>query len=698
VQFRSSIRAVSLCLLASPVSALEELPEILVTAEFRDTKLLQSSASISVLGADLIHQRAAQHLEEILNVAPNVNFASGTSRARYFQIRGVGDRSQFETPLNPSVGFLLDGVDFSGIGSIGTLFDVEQVEILRGPQGTLHGANALAGLINVNSAAPSEEQYNHLEASAGDYDSYSLGFVSSGPISDSLLYRIAAQTFTSDGYTDNNYLDKNDTSDRDESTLRGRLRWLASDIHSLDLNISWIDLDNGYDAYSLDNNRDTLSDEPGKDTQESTSVALQSDSQFQRIQVQTLLSYANTDSDYSYDEDWTYVGFHPDGYSSTDHYSRQRDSVSAELRLLSTEASKVFGNKTAWVTGLYYLSNDEQLDRRYTYAADFDSDYDTETFAAFVQLDTALSDKLTLITGLRWENRSIDYSDNNGVNFDPDENLWGGKLALEYDWSDSTMSYASISRGYRGNGINAGILASIDATEDPAIIDTLNKVRTFDEETLINYELGIKSSLLHNSLQARLALFYMDRDDQQVNGSFLIPQDDGGTSFVDYTSNAAEGENYGAELEIDWLASDALRLWANLGLLDTEFDDYVNVFGEDLSGRSQAQAPEYQYSLGGRYDFSPGVFLRLEVEGKDKFYFSDRHNEQSDSYDLVNASAGIERQQWTLTLWGRNLTDEDYYVRGFGSFGNDPRKGYITEPYYQFGEPRMYGVTASYTF
>ena len=183
-----------------------------------------------------------------------------------------------------------------------------------------------------------------------------------------------------------------------------------------------------------------------------------------------------------------------------------------------------------------------------------------------------------------------------------------------------------------------------------------------------------------------------------IESSILIDVSVYPNPFVDYTSNAAEGENYGAELEIDWLASDALRLWANLGLLDTEFDDYVNVFGEDLSGRSQAQAPEYQYSLGGRYDFSPGVFLRLEVEGKDKFYFSDRHNEQSDSYDLVNASAGIERQQWTLTLWGRNLTDEDYYVRGFGSFGNDPRKGYITEPYYQFGEPRMYGVTASYTF
>jgi iron complex outermembrane receptor protein len=696
--FKPSVKILILSLLPGPLIALETLPEVVVTAEFRDTRLLQSANSTSVLGAELIQQRAAQHLEEILNVAPNVNFASGTSRARYFQIRGVGDRSQFVEPLNPSVGFLLDGVDFSGIGSIGTLFDVEQVEILRGPQGTLHGANALAGLINVSSAAPAEESYHRLEASAGDYSTYSLGLVSSGPITDKLLYRVAAQSFTSDGYTDNNFLGKDDTSDRDEATVRARLRWLASDIHTLDLNGSWIDLDNGYDVYSLDNVRDTISDEPGQDSQQSGSISLQSSSNFERVQLRTMVSYANTDSDYSYDEDWTYAGFHPDGYSSSDHYARERDSVSAELRLLSTEASRLFRDRSDWVVGVYYLANDEELGRRYTYAADFDSDYDTETFALFAQLDTRLTDKLTLVSGARWENRSIDYSDNNGVSFDPDDDLWGGKLALEYDWNENTMLYSSVSRGYRGNGINASILASIEATDEPAIIAGLNRVRTFDEETLINYELGLKTSLLANSLQTRLALFYMDRDDQQVRGSFLIPQAGGATSFVDYTSNAAEGENYGAEIEIDWLASDALQLWANLGLLDTEFDDYVNVFGEDLSGRSQAQAPEYQYSVGGRYNFLGGVFLRLEVEGKDEFYFSDRHDEKSDSYDLVNASLGIERDNWNLVLWGRNLGDQDYYVRGFGSFGNDPRKGYITEPYYQFGEPRMYGVSASYSF
>ena len=168
------------------------------------------------------------------------------------------------------------------------------------------------------------------------------------------------------------------------------------------------------------------------------------------------------------------------------------------------------------------------------------------------------------MTGLRFEQRDTDYSDSNGVGFDPDRDLWGGKLALEYSLSEATLSYASVSRGYRANGVNGGILASISATDDPDIIASLNRVRDFDEETLVNYELGLKSALLDNTLLARAAVFYMEREDQQVRGSFLIPQPGGATTFVDYTDNAADGENYGAELELNWLASERLRLWYNL--------------------------------------------------------------------------------------------------------------------------------------
>ncbi|MEM1112819.1 MAG: TonB-dependent receptor [Pseudomonadota bacterium] len=672
--------------------------EVIVTAEFRQTELMSSAASISVLGAQDIEERAAQHLEDILNLAPNVNFAGGTSRARYVQIRGVGDRSQLETPLNPSIGVLMDNVDFSGIAAVSTLFDVEQVEILRGPQGTLHGANALAGLINISSYAPTEDFYHRVDGTLGDYDSYGLGIVSSGPISDSLRYRIAVEQYNSDGYTENDFLDVDDTQDRDELTSRLRLQWLASERHTIDLGVTYIDVDNGYDAFSLDNVRDTLSDEPGRDQQESVAFSVQSSSSFSAFELQTVLSYANSDITYSFDEDWVFEGFDPNGFTSFDAYLRERDSVSAELRLISDESARLFGDRSDWVVGLYYLANDEDLDRRYTFADPFDSIYDTRTVAVFGQLDTALTDRLTLVTGLRFENRDTDYSDSNSVTFDEDRDLWGGRLGLNYAWSEDTLIYASLSRGYRANGVNGGILASINATDDPGIIAQLQSVSDFDEETLLNYELGIKSHLLDQRLRARVALFYMDREDQQVGGSLLIPQEGGSTSFLAYTSNAAEGNNYGAEVELDWLATEHLRLWTNLGWLETEFDEYVNLFGDDLAGREQAHAPNYQFSLGGDYSFDNGLFVRLEVEGRDEFFFSNRHDTGADSYELLHGRIGYRQDSWSIALWGRNLTDEEYTVRGFGSFGNDPRNDYIVEDYFQLGEPRMVGVDFSISF
>ena len=188
-----AIRAFAMAVFAMAITGrAAELPEILVTAQLRESTLLETSSSISVVTSAEIRQRSAQHLEQLLNATPNVNLAGGSSRARFFQIRGVGERGQFQEPLNPSVGVLLDGVDFSGIGTIGTLFDVAQVEVLRGPQGTLHGANALAGLINIRSEEPTDSPYHRIEGTAGDYDSYGLGFVSSGPLSDQLRYRVAA--------------------------------------------------------------------------------------------------------------------------------------------------------------------------------------------------------------------------------------------------------------------------------------------------------------------------------------------------------------------------------------------------------------------------------------------------------------------------------------------------------------------------
>jgi outer membrane receptor protein involved in Fe transport len=246
--------------------------------------------------------------------------------------------------------------------------------------------------------------------------------------------------------------------------------------------------------------------------------------------------------------------------------------------------------------------------------------------------------------------------------------------------------------------VNAGVLASAGATNDPGQQALLAGLGRFDEETLLNYEVGYKAEALQGRLQGRLALFYMDRDDQQVKGSLVLPREDGSTAFLDYTNNAARGHNYGLELEIDWLAHEALELYANLGLLEASFDRYINADGTDLAGREQAHAPGYQAALGGRLAITRQLYARVDIEARDSFYFSDRHDLRSEAYELVHLRLGWVEADWEVALWARNLADRDYATRGFGSFGNDPRKDYAVEPYYQFGEPRSVGLTASYQF
>ena len=168
---------------------------------------------------------------------------------------------------------------------------------------------------------------------------------------------------------------------------------------------------------------------------------------------------------------------------------------------------------------------------------------------------------------------------------------------------------------------------------------------------------------------------------------------DGSSEFIDFTGNAAEGTNLGMELEADFYLSDAFAVYTNVGLLQAEFDEFINEFGEDLSGRDQAQTPGYMFSVGMRFD-NDTWFGQLGVDAKDSFFFSDRHSVMSGSNTLVNGRTGYRMDNWTVSLWGRNLTDEDTFIRGFGSFGNDPRKDYVTEPYLQFGEPRVVGLTA----
>lgn len=332
------------------------IDEIIVSADFRDATLLDSSASITVVDAEAISQRQARHLEQLLNLAPNVNFSSGASRGRFIQIRGIGERSQFIEPLNPSVGILVDGIDFTGIAGAATTMDIEQVEILRGPQGTLYGANALAGLISLQSVQPGRQTEGNLSASVGDYNTQTLSGSLGGPVSDDLGLRVAVQQHSSDGFVDNDFLNRDDTNNIDELSLRSILAWQASDNTRIKLTVFHVNADNGYDAFSLDNSRRTLSDNPGHDRHEATAAAVQASWEGnQNFALASTFSFADNNLQYGFDEDWTYADICVDfvciydGYASVDNYIRDRDNSSLDIRLISREGAQIFAGTTDWL-------------------------------------------------------------------------------------------------------------------------------------------------------------------------------------------------------------------------------------------------------------------------------------------------------------------------------------------------------------
>ena len=659
----------------------EMIEEVVVTAELRAVALSEAAGSISLLTPD---DRAdvVNHLEEVLAQAVNVNIASGASRARFVQMRGIGERGQFAEPLNASVGLQIDGVDFSGIGTAATLFDVSQIEVLRGPQGTLYGANALAGLINVVTPASAKDWQSRAQFDLGNYGAQGVGAVISGPLNDTVGIRFSARKYRDDGFIDNVFLPSKSTDNHDESTVRLKLDGRSASL-AWQLAAGVVDVANGYDAFSLDNNRQTRSDQPGADEQTSRYLSARFEvNDLDWAQLIAAAGYTSSDVRYGYDEDWTYVGFHPYGYSSTDNYDREVKTVNLDLRWLSKGASKDVPN---WVVGIYLLDRDADLVRDYTWLEQsFTSRFALERRAVYGEFSLPMSELWTVSVGARAEIHQADYDDNAGVRFLPEDNLFGSRLKLERHFADNGLGYLSFSQGYKSGGFNTS--GTLDAD-----------LRLFEPETLWNFEVGYKAKILQERGEIRLALFHMARADVQIATSIVRVRADGSSEFIEFTGNAASGVNQGLEAEIDLTVSERLLVSAGLGLLKTEYRDYIDAAGNNLDGREQAHAPGYQAHLTGRYEISERWFASLALEAKDGYYFSDSHSAEADSYALVNAAIGYRVGRYSARLWGRNLTDADYPVRGF-YFGNDPRNGYTDTTWTQLGAPRQVGLSVALTW
>ncbi|NDV61313.1 TonB-dependent receptor [Puniceicoccales bacterium CK1056] len=670
---------------------IHELEPVIVRGDLLQSPIERLPASVTILSSAEASSNGAAHLENLLGQIPNLNWAGGTARPRFFQIRGVGENSQFGNELPASsVGFIIDGIDFTGIGSVAGLFDVEQVEVLRGPQAAAFGANALAGMILIETVSPTSFQEGSIEATVGEYDLFSFGFAAGGPVgnqdSSEAAYRISFHKYQDNGYRENRFLGKDSTNARDETSARLKLAWNPARNLDISMTFLYFDFDNGYDAWSLTNNSFiTTTDEPGRDEQETVAAGFKAVMHVNEgMDITYQVSGSDTDILYSYDWDWSNPDelesiYGPEVYGGTDVTDRDRRVLTNDLRASSPTGQS---GENAWIAGLYHRDfKEEQL------YFGTESTYRSETAAIYGQARLRMGKTLLLTLAGRIEDVRIEYSDTLGIDLGNSETPWGGKLALEFKPSEDNVLYASIDRGFKAGGVNLD-------NDIPA------ESRVYDSETMWNYELGWRAIFLENRLRLHVTAFYMDRKDIQVDSSIQLGD---GNTFALFKDNAASGHNYGLELELDWQAAEWIRFFASTGLLNAAFDSYQYIDPNDgftqvvLDDREQGYSPDYTYSAGAALEFNSGFFAEASVEGKDGYTFDVANQQSLAAYTLVSLSAGWRTDTWSLTLWANNLLDERYDTRGF-YFANEPPAYDNPRKWVSQGSPRQLGLSFKKTF
>jgi len=666
------------------------LEPVIVTATLRPGPANARPGGVSVLGSNTIREAGVVHFEELLPLLPSLSWAGASSRPRYYQLRGIGELEQYQGAPNPSVGFLVDEIDFSGIGMIASLFDVEQVEVLRGPQGTRYGANALGGLIKVKTRDAVPEQSLDTEVSAGDDGLWSAGAAAggampgTGPLAGA--WRAVLQRSASDGFRTNRHLGRDDTNARDEMTARLKVSLGQDAPWRADLALLYADFDNGYDAFAIDNGFATLSDRPGRDAQRSSGASLDFALPLTGgKELRSITTFADSDivasfdGDWGNDADWGAAGPY-DFFSDT---RRGRRTLAQDLRL-SGEA----GERLSWIAGawLLRLEEDNRIADDGRYLADafvrlLDSHYRATSAALYGQADFALSPETILTAGLRLEERDASYADSDGLASDPRDRMWGGEVSVTHRLDDTQSLWASLGRGFRAGGFNIGTSVPDDRQQ-------------FTPEYLWSVEAGWKGRSEDGGARADLNFYYMRRENLQVSTSLQLDPTDPLT-FIFLTDNADSGEAFGLESSGAILLGERVTLDAMLSWMDSRFHGYR--FGDrDLEGREFAHAPEWKAALGATWRHPAGWMARLDLSGEAGFYFDTSHDQRADSRFLAGIRTGYEAERWSVELWARNLFDERYPVRGF-YFENEP-PDFPTKLYLRWGDPRQIGLTARYSF
>lgn len=716
----------AMAILATDAAA-QMLEEVVVTARKREESLQETPISVMAFGGDDLAQQNVVDLQGLDVKLPNVAIGGagglgGTNAA--FYVRGIGT-SRNAVNQESAVALYVDDAYYGrSDGAILAVMDVAQIEVSRGPQGTLFGRSATAGAIRYITNKPNYEALEgKVEATLGSESKRDLKGVLNIPLSDTAAVRITAATLNQDGHVDGFFTGK-DYGDVNTDMVRAYFGWQANDALEVLASIDYTRMDtNGGASILLDRNTATnpvVANEAALGFDIGTLPLGDFDTSFQtgdnfydseNLGLGLVFNLALSDNlDFKSSTNWREVdiegGYDTDGthailFDQTP-FERDLEMFSQEFQLSgSTEMLN-------WVAGVFYY-DEESSEQRLAGTGHtgnpfigltntrITDPYEVESIAVFGQGTFSLSDNWSITAGLRYtrDDKSIVADELNvagisklaalGGAVDRDE-TWSaisGRLSLEWQATDDIFIFGSFARGFRAGGFNDRVRNNLPNNHFG--------ITDFDEEILDMFELGMRSELFDNRLRLNLTAFYGEFTDMQI--TTLIP----GTNRAVVT-NAGESEIQGLEGEVIWAINDIFTLDGTFGIMDAEYTKLnAGVTGISLDS-DFGRAPETSFSLGFEADFG-AVVARVDYGWKDDFRLVEAPDAAAliqDSYGLLSANLRYQPEDaaWSITLFGTNLNDEEYLVSGLSLLG-------ARQPGIAQGEPgrfREFGVTFAWEF
>ncbi len=711
------LAAQSLSLLAQESPVFEE---VLVTAEKRTESLQNLSQAVTALSAEDVENRQLSSFVDLSAIAPGVNVAKNEGFKTVITIRGIGNEANQNAIANPSVSYHLDGVYVASPFALQTDFlDLERIEVLRGPQGTLVGQNSTGGGLNVITKAPTfDEVYGSADLTVGEYNLIKARAAVNVPLSDAAAMRLSVMSNRHDGFTDN-VANGQDLDDADSISARAKFLYQPSDTFSATLTAQIFDEEvNGQAQKGIydptPGARYLAQDSLSSYELESQLYSLTLEWDLGSVTLKSLTSYQNDDIAIQRDNDRHDYRTLPPYFllqSYFDPETNEQKTTTQEFNLISNEPA--FG-RLDWVAGIFYLDTEVDisilerldfgfdgvfdpftLDDIYSYQGDVgfisDSKPERESLSLYGQGTWSFTDSVRMIAGLRYTEDEVYSAVTNFYGREGTEILEiesekvTGRLALEVDLGDATMAYASYTRGFKPGGSNLTF-----GRED--IVSPIVVLPVFEEETIDAYEVGLKTDLADGRVRLNGAAFFYTYDNLQYQAT--DPE-----VFQGGVGNIPESEIMGAELELGAFLSDSLIFDARLAWLDTEITanhlaldnvaseaatnallaQGVNLFSpeveiaragqiSDVRGNELAKTPGFTANLALTYNHSIAAWG--DVEGTLSYthrgdfrhrIFNNPLTDEVDGYDTVDLLIRIlpNDANWRLELIGKNLTDED---------------------------------------